>query len=244
LVGRGGVNLFYPETPITCGECAPAPRKVSHMNDQTLLFTLMFAAVLVLVAIILYRLLRVAGRTREEGKVDLAVRRSPSPRYQLSSGAVYLLGSRDVSEGVAVFKGRLSRGDTGLLVSRTFPDLAVRKYRLGDTRCVWLSRDEKKGGVNPTALGPLLEEIEEFVEASPKPVVLVSDIDYLLEENDFKRFFRFVKGLREVAESGTGRIVIAGTLKGLEGDEKTRLLREVRELGGGRNRPRRKMRAR
>lgn len=209
------------------------------MDDLTLLYTVMFAALLLLVAYVLYRAMRLSCRERDDG-VDLAVRKVPRPRYQFRTGGTYLLDSGDAQEGLKAFKGQLSAGDQGLFISRTYPEMACKRHRLGDTRCVWLSRNEEKGGTNPTKLGPLLEEIEEFIEGNSRPFVFIADLDYLVEENDFKRFFSFVKGLREVAETGAGRVLVSGRLLGLRKQEREQVHREIKVLeprpgAGGRN---------
>jgi hypothetical protein len=202
------------------------------MDNETLLYTVLFAFLLIMAAFVLYRVMGLQANKRDEG-VDLTVRRTAKPRYQLSTGTVYMLGASGMQDGLRVFRTGMSRGDAGLYVSRTFPDMARKRNRLGDTRCLWLSRDEKKGGTTPTALGPLLEEIEEFFEGSSRPFVFIADIDYLAEENDFERFFGFIKGLREVAESGGGKVLVVGTLNTLRKKEREQTHREVRQLGSG-----------
>lgn len=203
------------------------------MNDQVMLFTVMFAAVILLVVVVLMRLLRVWGKTRNEKRVDLTVKRSPSPKFQLRPGGLYFLRSPDLNAGAQALRGHISKDGTGLFVSRTFPRKAREKYHLGGTKCVWLSRETGRGGTNPTSLGPLLEELEEFLRENPGAMVLVGDLDYLVEENEFKRFLRFIKGLREVAESGAGRVLVTGSLKDLKVDERNAFLREVRKVGKG-----------
>ncbi len=199
------------------------------MDDLTLLYTLMFAALLLMVAYVLFRAMRLPRKGKDDG-IDLAVRKKPKPRYQFRTGGTYLLGTGDLREGLKAFKGQLSSGDQGLYISRTYPDMACKRHRLGDTRCIWLSRDETKGGTNPTKLGPLLEEIEEFIESSSRPFVFIADMDYLVEENDFRRFFSFVKGLREVAESGAGKVLVRGRLIGLRKQEREQVHREIKVL--------------
>jgi hypothetical protein len=202
------------------------------MIDLLQLVALIFGLLAVLIIYIIYRWYTLYLKAQEikvpEGKAK--VLKKPVPRYQLQYGSSYLLLETKSTESFKLFKGYVSQGSKGLLITRLFPSRVRKQYNLGTTPVLWLSRTQAKKAINPTNLGVLLEEARDFIAENQKTLVLLDGLEYLIIENDFERVLKFINSLEDEIALHNSRLLVSVNPKVLDPERKALLEKTMKVL--------------
>ena len=113
-------------------------------------------------------------------------------------GNVYLVEERRPISTYLLFDQAVSSGYAGMVVTRDFPKKLLEDQELGNCKVVWLTNMVGEGRINPTAIGILMGQIRNFIEANPKSVAVIDGIEYLISLNTYDRMLQFMHQLRDV----------------------------------------------
>lgn len=124
---------------------------------------------------------------------------------QLVPGWSYAVKEVRPEKTFALFTSLLSKGSTGLCISRTHPDILKQKYGF-EADALWLTKTETaqssgtvKGTeyVSPNNLAHLASSIREFLGKGENGVVVIEGLEYLNTQNDFKSVLKFIQLINE-----------------------------------------------
>ena len=124
----------------------------------------------------------------------------------LQDGRTYIVKERKPQRALERFTRLVSEGHRGLYITRQHPD-HVSRSRLESVRLIWLSTTLGANYMDPHNLSSLTALVKDYLAASPKVVVLLDGLEYLMINNDFARILRFVEVLNELV-SLRGAILI------------------------------------
>jgi predicted hydrocarbon binding protein len=109
-------------------------------------------------------------------------------KHFLEPGNSYLMEVTDPAIAYDIFLDQISDGREGMVVAREYPDKVRKRWGLDHVPYLWLSYEkEKKCAREPTNVPLIYSELKDFLESSPKPVVLISGMEYLIGQNTSRR---------------------------------------------------------
>jgi len=142
------------------------------------------------------------------------VRASAKMQIDLRPGWSYVLNEVRPDRSFALFSGLLSKGNKGLCISRTHPDVLRQKYGF-DADIVWLTKTEtapSKGVgaefVSPNNLARLASHVREFLSRTKNGAVIIEGLEYLTTQNDFRSVLKFVQLINEQVVLDKGYLIM------------------------------------
>jgi predicted hydrocarbon binding protein len=137
-------------------------------------------------------------------------------KYFLEPGNSYLMEVTDPAEAFDIFIDQISDGRKGMVVAREYPDKARKRWGLDHVPYLWLSYEkDMKCAREPTNVPLIYSELKDFLETSPKPVVLISGMEYLIGQNNFPKILRLIQLLNDNVAVNNGILLLpvsTGTL--------------------------------
>ncbi|MFW6305254.1 MAG: DUF835 domain-containing protein, partial [Candidatus Saliniplasma sp.] len=103
---------------------------------------------------------------------------------------------KDNDEDYTLFKDILDTGMDGMCITREYPKKIENKYGLEDVSIVWLSNVDRKNAVRPKNLEKLSLKLEKFLTAR-NGVILLSGVEYLITNNEFKTVLHLLQSLKD-----------------------------------------------
>jgi hypothetical protein len=171
---------------------------------------------------------------------DKIISKTLTPKYQLMYGSSYLIiedGSGEgIKQGFKILRANIQKGASGIIITRTYPDKIMVRYKLENVPMLWLSRTEGRAGkgtkksnldlkvIEPTKLGMLLDEIKDYIHKMDDTIVMFDGLEYLIVHNDFSRVLKLLHGLEDEIALHRSRLIMAINPKAL--DDKDRVLLE------------------
>lgn len=126
------------------------------------------------------------------------IRALPGEQFPIERGFIYLVKEKRPNIGFAMFNEAVKHAAKGLLVSREHPNRLKQMYEFDAAKILWLTRRVGVDHIDPTELSLLSLDITKFVEGTPKSVVLLEGLEYVITQNDFESVLRFVNHLHDV----------------------------------------------
>ena len=120
----------------------------------------------------------------------------PAGYHVLKAGS-YLIEEPKPIHAFEIFERLIRLGLPALCVSGIYPGELKRRYKLGDARLIWLSKQEVKGAIPPVALDILRDKIAEFTKKQRGGVTLLDGFEYLAVTNGFDQALRFLHDIIE-----------------------------------------------
>jgi predicted transcriptional regulator/uncharacterized protein YlzI (FlbEa/FlbD family) len=115
----------------------------------------------------------------------------------LDPGKVYLIKEDEENHAHELFLSTLNHGFAGLGIVREDPRDLRKRYNLKKTSFIWLTKNKVEGIPCETDADTIFGLIEEFVDKSPKSVILIDRLDYIIAENSFDEIIKKVYSLRD-----------------------------------------------
>ncbi len=171
-----------------------------------------------------------ASRLAEEEPLDMV---GPSaPARDIGSRGAYLVREPRAERIFDLFTEIVSAGGRGLCITRIHPDDLRSRYKLGDSGFVWLSSTPGKKGkgmavVPPTGLVDIASAIAEFSGQGGNAVVLLEGVEYMIGQNGFASFLRFLQKVNEKIVLNNSYLLISANPAALKEQEYKLLAREM-----------------
>lgn len=132
----------------------------------------------------------------------------------VEGGAIYLVRTPDAAhlfEAFNTLRGSDAFATEGLVVSRVHPEKVKQRYATGDGEYVWLTTNSVDDVVcaSPTAISLVHMRVVDFLKRIPNGVVALDGAEYLITNNTFETFLRFVHSLHDRLMMTEGVLLVA-----------------------------------
>jgi hypothetical protein len=158
---------------------------------------------------------------------------SPNEGFPIERGFVYLVKERRPSIAFAMFNEGVNHGAKGMVVTREHPNRLKQTHEFDASKLLWLTRRVGEDHVDPTELIRLSMNISKFIEGTPKTVVLIEGLEYLITQNDFETVLRFVNHLHDFVLAHDCAVIIVLDPRVLSTRELALLERSARVVESG-----------
>ena len=132
----------------------------------------------------------------------------PGEGFPVEKGFIYLVKEKRPSISFAMYNEATGHGAKGMLVAREHPNRLKQMHQFEAAKILWLTRRVGIDHIDPTELSLLSLEISKFVESTPKYVVLLEGLEYIITQNDFESVLRFVNHLHDFVLAHDSAVVI------------------------------------
>jgi len=119
-------------------------------------------------------------------------------RKEPEEGRSYLVKEKKPDGAMGYFVRLLSKGYTGMVITRQHPNNVMRKYGLSGVRIVWLSTTLGNDYVDPHNLNSLTGMANAFLLGNGRGTIVLDGLEYLMVHNDFGRVLKFIEYLNEL----------------------------------------------
>ncbi|MGD0057245.1 MAG: DUF835 domain-containing protein [Methanomassiliicoccales archaeon] len=126
---------------------------------------------------------------------------------ELRPGYMYIFKARKPDRIFRFHKDFVKAGSTVLCVTRLHPDQLKEDFGISKEEVLWLSNSVGVRNVNPQNVGILTDSLIRFFENSPKAVIILDGLEYLVMQNDFDKVLRFVNYIYEAVSMNRGTLV-------------------------------------
>ncbi|MGQ9586832.1 MAG: DUF835 domain-containing protein [Thermoplasmata archaeon] len=133
---------------------------------------------------------------------------APGEKFPIERGFIYLVKEQRPNISFAMFNEAVNHGAKGMLVVREHPNRLKQMHEFDAAKILWLTRRVGEDHIDPTELSLLSLHISKFVESTPKSVVLLEGLEYLITQNDFETVLRFVNHLHDFVLAHDCAVVI------------------------------------
>lgn len=122
---------------------------------------------------------------------------APGEQFPVERGFLYLVKEKRPAIAFGMFNEAVNHGSKGMLVVREHPNRLKQVHEFQAAKILWLTRRAGVNHIDPTHLSLLNLEITKFVEGSPRSVILLEGLEYVITQNDFEAVLRFVNHLHD-----------------------------------------------
>lgn len=137
------------------------------------------------------------------------IRAAAGEHFPIEKGFIYLVKEKRPNISFAMFNEATSHEAKGMLVVREHPNRLKQLYKFDAAKILWLTRRVGVDHIDPTELSLLSLDITKFVQGTPKSVVLLEGLEYIITQNDFETVLRFVNHLHDFVLAHDCAIIIA-----------------------------------
>jgi hypothetical protein len=164
----------------------------------------------------------------------LETTRTGNRTSELEAGQIYLV-RKDPTKAFDTFTVAVFGGYEGLCITRTHPPKIRSKYKLEKTPIIWLTSEVPGDERSVKSLRELSIMIGDFLDKAEKPVILLDGFEYLIINNGFEPFIKFLQVIKDRLQRENG-VMIAPFLEQTLGSKELALLqRETGVLIEGQN---------
>lgn len=141
--------------------------------------------------------------------------------FDIEEGKVYVITQDGADRSYEKFISEMENGATGLCFTRTYPKNLQKRHDLHEAKVLWLSRDVDKGGLMPTNLGLITNEVDKFLQKNEdgKRVILLDGLEYLVAQNSFSKVLKLLTHLKDTMGVHNGTLLIPFDMKSVEEKE-------------------------
>lgn len=154
------------------------------------------------------------------------------PPGNLGGRGCYLVREPKAERIFELYADLLKAGARGLCITRIHPDDLQSRYKMGDSGFIWLSSTPGRKGkgmavVPPTALVDIASAIAEFAAAGGNAAILLEGVEYMIGQNGFASFLRFLQKVDEKIVLNNSYLLISANPAALKEQEYKLLAREM-----------------
>jgi hypothetical protein len=167
------------------------------------------------IAILLFILAR-----RRKKKVEKPEEEVGILEFDLEEGKAYIITQDGAGRSFERFISEMDNGAAGLCFTRTYPENLKKDYDLEKANVLWLSRDLEKGGLMPTNLGLITNEVDKFLKKKDgRRIILLDGMEYLIAQNNFSKVFKLLNHLNDMIGVSSGILMIPFDMASVEEKE-------------------------
>lgn len=114
----------------------------------------------------------------------------------VSKSSTYLIEEKTSDKSFKLLKTILETGETGLCVTRDYPEKVKKKYNIEDIEMIWLSNVDREDVIRPKSLEKLSLALENFI-AKTGGVILLKGLEYVITNNDFRTVLNLIQSIKD-----------------------------------------------
>jgi hypothetical protein len=140
-------------------------------------------------------------------------------------GSSYLIKEVEASRLYRVYNELVGGMDDGLCISRSYPPKMIDLHRVNQGNFIWMTTNTVGYDrcVNPTNISMLHMAIMDFLKATPRGIITLEGVEYLISNNGFDPILRLLHALND-------KITVSEHILLVTLDEQTLSPREMRIL--------------
>ncbi len=140
-------------------------------------------------------------------------------------GSSYLIKEEDPGRLYSIFNSLVEGMDDGLCISRSFPQKMRERHDVSKGKFIWMTTNTVGHDrcINPTNISMLHMAIMDFLKATPRGIITLEGVEYLISNNGFDPILRLLHALND-------KITVSESLLLVTMDEQTLAPREMRIL--------------
>lgn len=163
----------------------------------------------------------------EEAPMDESAVLVHNPGEELEPGYAYLIDDVNPDSSLAVAVHLAAIGHPLLVLSRTPPQRLAEEHGLPESVCRWLSErtETESATVNP-GLESVRREIDDFLLAATRAVIVLDGLEYLSGLHGFDRLIGMLRDLFDSVQSSDDVVLMSADLAAWVEREQSLLLRE------------------
>jgi hypothetical protein len=170
-----------------------------------------------------------AARLSEE---ELPMVGSGAPPTEIGRRGAYVVREPKAERVFELFEDLVGAGARGLCITRIHPDDLRSRYKIADAGFIWLSSTPGKKGkgmavVPPTGLVEIASAIAEFAADGGNAAILLEGVEYMIGQNGFSSFLRFLQKVNEKIMLNNSYLVISTNPAAMKEQEYRLLAREM-----------------
>ena len=210
------VNMSVSHTEDFEGQQVDIPPDGDGIDAFLMMILGIVGGVIAALAAILFILAWRRKKKAEEPEEEIG-----APEFDLEEGKAYIVTQDGPSRGFEKFVSEIGDGASGLCFTRTYPKNLEKSYDLEKAKVLWLSRDLDKGGLIPTNLGLITNEVDKFLDENKdgRRLILLDGLEYLIAQNGFGKVLKLLNHLRDMMGVSNGTLLIPFDMKSVEEKE-------------------------
>ena len=166
---------------------------------------------------------------KEEG--GPAVPRTHTPGEEVESGYCYLIDCTSPDDSLTLVRHLAAIGHPALVISRQPPARLAAEHGLDESACRWLTeqtgRTEGVRDVSPASVG---RELESFMAATQRGVLLLDGLEFLSGVHGFERMLAMLHSVLDTVQSSDHVLFIPADMEAWNPRQRGQLLRELDRL--------------
>jgi two-component system cell cycle response regulator len=119
-------------------------------------------------------------------------------KYELESGISYIIKEKRNDKGMELFMKMISKGYSGLYITRHHPKHINRRFETNGMDIIWLSNTMGENYLDPHNLSSLLNIIKSFVEKNERTIILLDGVEYLMINNVYLRLVKLIEQVKDL----------------------------------------------
>ena len=151
----------------------------------------------------------------------------------IEPGYNYLLIDNQPANAIELFFSLIKKGNPGLCISTTFPDVLKKKHSLANADVLWLtdiSASDYKI-LNPCRLEfEIIRVYASFVKNNKDAVIVLDGFEYMVVENGFEKVFKFLKKINDLASVNSATLFIPIAPSSIKENQLIKLKREFDKI--------------
>jgi parallel beta-helix repeat protein len=212
------VNMSVSHTEDFTGEPVDGPPNGNGDGVDPFLMMIIgvVGGIIAALAILLFILAKRRKKKAEEPEEETGVL-----EFDLEEGKAYIITQDGADRSYEKFISEMENGASGLCFTRTYPENLQKRHDLHEAKVLWLSRDLDKGGLMPTNLGLITNEVDKFLQKNEdgRRVILLDGLEYLIAQNNFGKVLKLLNHLNDMIGVSSGILMIPFDMASVEEKE-------------------------
>jgi hypothetical protein len=207
------INMSISHTESFTGQQMDIPPDGNGVDAFLMLIIAVVGGIIATLAAILFILAKHRKKKTEEepGVLEL----------DLEEGKAYIITQEGADRSYERFISEMVNGASGLCFTRTYPKNLQKRHDLSEAKVLWLSRDAEKGGLMPTNLGLITNEVDKFLQQHEdgRRIILLDGMEYLIAQNNFGKVLKLLNHLNDMVGVSGGVLMIPFDMASVEEKE-------------------------
>ncbi|MFQ5883868.1 MAG: DUF835 domain-containing protein, partial [Thermoplasmata archaeon] len=182
----------------------------------------LFSQAMIVLAIVIVLLVSIftflLAKRRKEEELVAATEASEPFEFEAQEGKGYIFAEDGRKRSFEMLISEIEKGSNGLCFTRTYPPNLNKQHDLSGVKVMWLSRDFDKGGLVPTNLGAIFNQVEKFLgeNKDKRNFIVIDGLEYLIAQNDFRKVLKLIHSLRDSIGVGRNTLLIPFNIKSVD----------------------------
>jgi hypothetical protein len=125
------------------------------------------------------------------------------------SNKFLLVEEKKPERSYRLFLSLLANGKSGLVVTRSHPDMLKDEYRIEKTPVIWLAKQPGPGRIEPANLSILQHIVTEFLRKGESTAVIIDSLEYIMENNPPEEVMMMLFDLRDEISVSDSALVLS-----------------------------------